>query len=116
MRKPLTTRRHDRELRLKHREEHKGALKIRSLEAAVRDFERVALDLAQQIATEEARTGIRDPAHLAYSTFATAARIRQSNLSTTIADLTERLDTARREHEAMTIELRELEPPERASY
>ena len=110
--RPLTTGRRDKELRLKHREEQEAALKLRSLEATVRDFERVALDLAQQIAAEEARTGVTDPAHFAYSTFATAARIRQSNLSITIADLSARLDSARREHDAMAAELQELAPRE----
>jgi hypothetical protein len=57
-------------------------------------------------------TGVTDPAHFAYSTFATAARIRQSNLSTTLADLSARLDNARREHEAIAIALREIEPLE----
>jgi hypothetical protein len=78
----------------------------------VRNFERVALDLAQQIAAEEARTGVTDPAHFAYSTFATAARIRQFNLSITIADLSARLDSARREHDAMAAELQDSEPRE----
>ena len=92
------------------REEQEAALKLMSLEAMVRDFEGVALDLAQQIAAEEARTGITDPTHFAYSTFATAARIRRSNLSTTIADLSARLDSARRDHDAMTAELQDSVP------
>ena len=106
----LTTKRRDMVLRLKRREELERSLKLSSLEAMLRDFERVALDLEQQIAAEEARTEITDPAHCAYSTSATAGRLRQSKLSITIADLRERLGSARREHEAMTIELRELEP------
>jgi flagellar protein FliJ len=110
--RPLTTGRRDRELRLKRREQQEAALQFRSLEATVRDFECAALDLEQQIAAEEARTRITDPAHFAYSTFATAARIRQSNLSITIADLTARLTSARREHDAMKTELEELAPPE----
>ena len=105
----LTTGRRDRKLRLKRREEQEAALKLRSLEATVRDFERVALDLAHQIAAEEARTGVTDPAHFAYSTSATATRIRQSNLSTTLADLSARLDSARREHETMSTELHDTE-------
>ncbi len=109
--KALPTGRRDKELRLKHRQEQEVALKLRSLEATVRNFERIALDLAQQIAAEEARTGVADPAHFAYSTFATAARIRQSNLSITITDLSARLDSARREHETMSTELHELAPP-----
>ncbi len=48
--RPLSPGRRDSALRLKHREKQEAVLKLRSLEATVRDFERVALDLAQQIA------------------------------------------------------------------
>ena len=113
---PLTTRRRNKELLLKRRHEQEAALKLRSLEATVRDFECVALDLAQQIAAEEARTGLTDPAHFAYSTFATAARLRQSNLSTTLTDLSARLDNARREHETLLTELQELMLPEEPGH
>ena len=81
--RPLTTGRRDRELRLKRREQQEAALKVSSLEVTVSDFERVALDLERQIAAEEARTGVADPGHFAYSTLATAARLRRSNLSPT---------------------------------
>jgi hypothetical protein len=73
----LTTGRRDRTLRLKHREEQEAAFNLRSLEATVRDFERVALNLARQIAADEARTGIAGQAHFAYSTLATAASRRR---------------------------------------
>ena len=108
----LTTGRRDQVLRLKRREEQDAVLKLMSLEAMMRDFEGVALALAQQIAAEEARTGVTDPMHFAYSTFATAARIRLSNLSTTIADLSAKLDSDRRDYETMSTELQELTPRE----
>ena len=53
------------------------ARKIASLEGTIRDFELMAVDLARQIANEEDRTGIRDEAHFAYSTFAKAAAQRR---------------------------------------
>ena len=53
------------------------ARKIASLEGTIRDFEIMASDLSRQIANEEDRTGIRDQAHFAYSTFAKAAAQRR---------------------------------------
>jgi flagellar FliJ protein len=108
----VTTERKAAAVRLKRRATQEAARTLRLIEATLIDFERVALDLERQIAGEEERTGITDPAHFAYSTIATAARRRRSNLSVTIADLTARLDGARREHDSMAIELYELEPPE----
>src|SRR5882762_9307305 len=108
----VTTERKATAVHLKRRATQEAARKLRLLEMTLIDFERVALDLEQQIAGEEARTGIIDPAHFAYSTIATAARRRRFNLSATIADLTARLKDAQREHDAMAIELQELEPSE----
>ena len=71
------------------------------------DFEHIAVDLARQIAAEEERTGIKDPAHFAYSTFAKAAGLRRANLLTSVADLRVKLDAARREHEEVVLELRQ---------
>jgi hypothetical protein len=107
----VTTERKATAVYLKRRATQEAARKFSLLEATLIDFERAALDLEQQIAGEEARTSITDPAHFAYSTIATAARLRRSNLSVTIADLAARLDDARREHDAMAMELQELEPP-----
>jgi hypothetical protein len=108
----VTTERKATAVHLKRRATQEAARTLRLLEATLIEFERMALDLEQQIAGEEAQTRITDPAHRAYSTFAAAARLRLSNLSVTIADLTARLDAARREHDAMAIELHALEPPE----
>ena len=76
------------------------------------DLEHVAADLARQIAAEEERTGIKDPAHFAYSTFAKAAGLRRSNLLTSIGDLKAKLESAKHEHEEAMLELGKLEPAE----
>jgi hypothetical protein len=76
------------------------------------DFEHMANDLARQITAEEERTGVRDPAHFAYSTFAKAATLRRANLLTSVADLRSKLEAARLEHENAVVELRKLEPIE----
>jgi hypothetical protein len=102
----------DTALRLKRFEASEKARKLASIETMILDFENMALDLARQIAAEEERTGIKDPAHFAYSTFAKAAALRRTNLQTSVADLKLKLDAARREHEEAVMELRKLEPIE----
>jgi flagellar protein FliJ len=100
----------DAALRLKRFEVGEKARTVVSMESMIGDFERMANDLARQIAAEEERTGIRDTAHFAYSTFAKAASLRRRNLLNSVADLRAKLDAARREHEEMASELNKLEP------
>ena len=102
----------DTALRLKRFEAAEKARKVASMETMVLDLEHVAADLGRQIAAEEERTGIKDPAHFAYSTFAKAAAQRRANLLTSVADLKVKLENAKREHEEAVLELRKLEPPE----
>jgi hypothetical protein len=70
----------------------------------------MAVDLARQIANEEDRTGIRDQAHFAYSTFAKAAALRRANLLTSVADLQAKLAVAKRDYEDAALALKRLEP------
>ena len=102
----------DMALRLKRFEASEKARKVGSLETMIRDFEHMAADLARQIGAEEERTGIKDAAHFAYSTFAKAARLRRANLLTSLEDLRSQLDAAKRDHEEAATELRKLEPIE----
>jgi flagellar FliJ protein len=102
----------DSALRSKRFEAAEKARKVASLEAMIRDFETMASELSRQIGAEEERTGIKDPAHFAYSTFAKAAAQRRANLLTSAADLRVKLDVARREHEDAAYELTKLEPTE----
>jgi hypothetical protein len=102
----------DSALRSKRFEVAEKARKIASMETMIQDLEHVAADLARQIAAEEERTGIKDPTHFAYSTFAKAAGQRRANLLTSIGDLKVKLDNARREHEEAVAELKKLEPGE----
>jgi flagellar export protein FliJ len=102
----------DTALRLKRFEASEKARKVGSIETMILDLEHISVDLARQIAAEEERTGIKDPAHFAYSTFAKAAGLRRKNLLTSIDDLKTKLDAARREHEEAATELRKLEPIE----
>ena len=102
----------DATLRLKRFEASEKARKVGSIETMILDFEHMAVDLSRQIAAEEERTGVRDPAHFAYSTFAKAAALRRANLLTSVADLRVKLDAARQEHDDAVTDLRKLEPIE----
>ena len=102
----------DTALRLKRFEATERARKVASIETMINDFEHIAVDLARQIAAEEERTGIKDPAHFAYSTFAKAAGLRRANLLTSVADLRVKLEAARAEHAEVMLEIGRLEPVE----
>lgn len=102
----------DTALRVKRFETAEKARKVSLLEAMIQDFEVMAVDLARQIAAEEDRTGIKDPAHFAYSTFAKAATVRRANLLASVEGLRSKLEAARREHDEAATELSKLEPVE----
>jgi hypothetical protein len=97
-------------LRAKRFEVSEQARKLAQLEATIRDFEILAADLSRQIANEEDRTGVRDQAHFAYSTFAKAAALRRSNLLTSVAELKVKLAAARRDYEDAVLAVKRLEP------
>jgi hypothetical protein len=100
----------DSAVRAKRFEVAEKARKVASLEGTIRDFEIMAADLARQVANEEDRTGVRDQAHFAYSTFAKAAAQRRTNLLTSVDDLKAKLALAQRDHEDALQALRRLEP------
>jgi len=102
----------DTALRLRRFEAGEKARKVASIETMILDFEHMAADLSRQILAEEERTGVRDPVHFAYSTFAKAAALRRANLLTSVADLRSKLEAARQEHDTAVMELRKLEPIE----
>jgi flagellar protein FliJ len=102
----------DSALRLKRFEATERARKVASIETMISDFEHVAADLARQIAAEEERTGIKDAAHFAYSTFAKAATLRRANLLTSVTDLRVKLEAARAAHAEVVGEIGRLEPVE----
>lgn len=102
----------DSALRAKRFEASEKARKVGSLETMIREFEMMVSDLGRQIAAEEERTGVRDPLHFSYSTFAKSAAQRRANLVTSMTDLKAKLDAARRDHEDAASELSKLEPVE----
>lgn len=86
-------------LRLKRFEADDKARKVADLEAMIREFETMASDLARQIGAEEDRTGIRDPGHFSYSTFAKAAAQRRDNLIASVDGLKAKLEVAVRDRD-----------------
>lgn len=67
---------------------------VTQIETMMGEFARMAADLDAQIAYEERKTGIDDPTHFAYSTFAKAARQRRENLQNSVLDLENQLKAA----------------------
>jgi hypothetical protein len=102
----------DSSLRLKRFAATEKARKVEDLSAMLREFETMVLDLDRQIQTEEDRTGVRDVAHFAYSTFAKAAAQRRDNLRASILDLKAQLEVARQVHSEAADELARAEAAE----
>ena len=99
-------------LRLKRFEADEKSRKVDGLEQMMRDFQHMATDLERQVQAEEERTGIRDRAHFAYSTFAKAATQRRDNLLASIADLRVKLDDAIRQRDEARADLASSEAAE----
>ncbi len=86
-------------LKLKRFEAEEKARKVADLEYMVRDFEQIAADLDRQIQIEEDRTGIKDPTHFAYSTFAKSAANRRDKLRASADELKGKLESALRDRD-----------------
>ena len=54
--------------------------RVAQIETMIAEFQRMSADLDREIAAEEAKAGISDPAHFAYPTYARAATQRRDNL------------------------------------
>jgi flagellar protein FliJ len=83
-------------LRAKRFEADEHSRKVANLEAMIQDFHAMAADLDRQIQAEEDRTGIKDSAHFAYSTFAKSAAQRRNNLRLSAAELRAKLEVAQK--------------------
>ena len=82
-------------IRLKRFQVEEKRRRVGQIEAMIAEFTRMATDLDREIAAEESRTGMTDPAHFAYSTYARAARSRRDNLHQSTQELRGQLDEAR---------------------
>ena len=70
--------------------------KVAQIQTMVAEFERLAAELGREIHAEEVRSGISDPAHFAYPTYAKAALQRRDNLKRSAAELKHQLDAAKK--------------------
>jgi hypothetical protein len=69
--------------------------RVDQVEAMITDLDRMARSLETEIRAEEERTGVRDPAHFAYSTCARAATERRDNLNRSADGLKDLLNGAK---------------------
>jgi len=74
-------------VRLKSFQVNEKRRQLQQLEMMMAEFERMAKELEHQITLEEKKSGIADPGHFAYPTFAKAARQRADNLQVSIREL-----------------------------
>jgi flagellar export protein FliJ len=96
-------------IRLKRFQVDEKRRKVTQTEMMVADFERMSSDLDREIASEEQRAGINDPAHFAYPTYAKAAMQRRDNLRRSADDLRLQLDEARAELAEAIEDLKKVE-------
>jgi flagellar export protein FliJ len=61
----------------------------------ISEFERISSDLERDIKIEQDRSGIHDPGHFAYPTYAKAAIQRRDNLKRSALDLKVQLEDAK---------------------
>ena len=96
-------------IRLKKFQVDEKRRKIAQIEAMIAEFERIAADLDREIQAEQDRTGIHDPSHFAYSTYAKAAIGRSDNLKRSTEELVGQLERAQAALRDSFEELKKLE-------
>lgn len=82
-------------IRLKKFQLDEKRRRVVQIEAMIADFQRMASELDREIASEQERAGINDPAHYAYPTYAKAAIARRENLKRSADELAVQLDDAK---------------------
>jgi hypothetical protein len=95
----------DNQLRLKHFQVEDKTRQLTQIDLMIGELTRMAEELNRQIKIEEEKSGISDPGHFAYPTFAKAARQRHDNLEVSIRELNERREAAQ---EALNVAEEEL--------
>ena len=75
----------------------------------VAEFMGMIGDLDREIANEEKRAGISDPAHFAYPTYARATSVRRDNLKSSIAELVDQIEESKAAQEEAEAELLRFE-------
>lgn len=96
-------------LRLKRFQVDEKRRQVSQIETMLSDFQRNIEDLNEQIRVEQERSGISDPTHYAYPTFAKAAMTRRENLETSMGDLRAQLENAQADLGEAYEELKKIE-------
>jgi flagellar protein FliJ len=96
-------------IRLKRFHVDEKRRQVTQIETMIAEFGRMAADLDREIAVEQERAGINDPAHFAYPTYAKAALQRRDNLLRSGGDLKQQLDDARAALEDALDDLKKVE-------
>jgi flagellar FliJ protein len=96
-------------IRLKKFQLDERRRKVAQIEAMIADFRRMASDLDREIAAEQDRAGIHDPAHFAYPTYAKAAIVRRENLKRSADELAVQLEEAKIDLQEGFEELKKVE-------
>ena len=97
-------------LRLKRFQVDDHKRRIAKIEMMVNEFNRMATELDREITNEETRSGISDPTHFAYPTYARSARARRDNLKASADELRGQIDDVRSKLEIATSSRRASTP------
>lgn len=96
-------------VRLKRFQAEEKRRRVAQIETMIAEFSRMASDLDREISTEEQRTGVGDPTHFAYSTYARAARARRDNLHNSVEELRGQLEEAKARCDEAAAELAKVQ-------
>jgi flagellar protein FliJ len=96
-------------LRLKRFTVDEKRRRVTQIEMMIAEFERMSTELDNEIAREERKSGMSDPAHFAYPTYAKASRARRDNLLNSAGELRDQLEDARAELELAFEDLKKVE-------
>jgi flagellar FliJ protein len=96
-------------IRLKRFQVDEKRRRVAQIETMIAEFDRMAAELDREIAAEEQKAGISDPAHFAYPTYARAAAQRRDNLRQSAQNLYGQLDDAKAELGEAFEELKKVE-------
>jgi flagellar export protein FliJ len=96
-------------IRLKKFQADEKRRRVMQIEGMIAEFERIAGDLEREIRMEQERSGIHDPSHFAYPTYAKAAMQRRENLMRSADDLRTQLDEAKEAFADAVAELKKVE-------
>jgi flagellar FliJ protein len=99
-------------VRLKRFQVEEKRRRVAQIDAMIAEFSRMAADLDREIANEEQRTGVGDPSHFAYSTYARASRARRDNLHNSADELRGQLDEAKARLDEASSELAKVQSME----